>query len=294
MKSKIKIVVLSLFLVATLVLVALYFIGYFNPSKAGLVIDTNPASTVFINGDQKGKSRYEETFKPGEVTVRLVPDSFDKPLMPYETKVVLVSGVKTIIQRDFAETEEKSSGAIISFEKNQTDTAEVSIVSIPDSVQVNIDGQIRGNTPFSSSAIPEGEHTISLSTERYSDKSVDVRTYKGFRLTAIFKLSPKEEEEPLTTPTPQSTSAPEVKKVVIKDTSTGFLRVRNEPSTLAEEVGRVKPGEVYKILDIDDKTKWIKIEYEDGKEGWISDAYTEETTAPLGSPVATPKSTPKS
>ena len=82
--------------------------------------------------------------------------------------------------------------------------------------------------------------------------------------------------------------------VVILETPTGYLRVRKEPSTLAEEVGRVKPGEEYELLDEDEKTGWYKIQLDEGDEGWISNQYAskpdEGESSPKPSPTATPKS----
>jgi uncharacterized protein YgiM (DUF1202 family) len=60
--------------------------------------------------------------------------------------------------------------------------------------------------------------------------------------------------------------------VVIKDTPTGFLRVRIEPSTSASESGRVKPGEKYSIVD--EKSGWYEIKFDGVNNGWISGQYT--------------------
>ena len=84
------------------------------------------------------------------------------------------------------------------------------------------------------------------------------------------------------------------------DTPTGFLRVRSEPSSIAKEIGQVEPGNVYYFLEQDTVTGWLKIEYEEGKEGWISSQYAkrvEETPTPKPSPtptlVATTSAIPK-
>jgi len=289
----VKVILLTIFLVLLIVLGTLFVTGYFSPPKAGLLVDTDPLSTVFINGERVGTTKYEGMFKPGEVVVKLVPESFDKPLPPYETKVKLVSGVKTIIQRAFLESEEKSSGAIISFERSDDNNAQISIVSIPDASQVLLDGQIRGNTPFKLSPVSVGKHTLILRSQGYEEKKIGVMIYKGFKLTAVFKLSPKEEQnQPEENPTPEPIRE---EKVKILKTGTGFLRVRLEPSTLAREVGQVIPGEFYKLLDTDDKTGWYKIEYKDGEEGWISDEYAkkegelEASPSPSPSVIPTPK-----
>jgi len=59
--------------------------------------------------------------------------------------------------------------------------------------------------------------------------------------------------------------------VLIKETPTGWLRVRMEPSTTATEAAKVNPGEKYPLLE--EKGGWYKIRYSGDKEGWISAQY---------------------
>jgi uncharacterized protein YgiM (DUF1202 family) len=58
------------------------------------------------------------------------------------------------------------------------------------------------------------------------------------------------------------------------DTPTGFLRVRKEASTTAEEIGRVNPGEFFRLLD--EQNSWYKIEFQTDKEGWVSGQYAQK------------------
>jgi len=95
----------------------LFLVGFFNPKNSGLVVESQPTSLVFINGVQVGRTPYEETRAPQEITLKLVPETNDKQFTFFETKLSLVSGVRTIVRRVFAETEETSSGEVISFEK---------------------------------------------------------------------------------------------------------------------------------------------------------------------------------
>lgn len=67
---------------------------------------------------------------------------------------------------------------------------------------------------------------------------------------------------------------PTIKQVLILDTPTGFLRVREESSISASEVGRVRPGEAYEVLD--EKDGWIEIQFDDEKKGWISAQYVKK------------------
>jgi uncharacterized protein YgiM (DUF1202 family) len=60
---------------------------------------------------------------------------------------------------------------------------------------------------------------------------------------------------------------------MVKDTPTGFLRVRSQPSTGSSEIGRVNPGETYKLLQ--SQTSWyqIQVSLSATSSGWISSEY---------------------
>ena len=58
--------------------------------------------------------------------------------------------------------------------------------------------------------------------------------------------------------------------VEIKDTPTGWLRVRETPR--GEEIGKVLPGEKY--LLVEDEEDWFRIVLTDGSFGWISKNYS--------------------
>lgn len=62
--------------------------------------------------------------------------------------------------------------------------------------------------------------------------------------------------------------------VEIKETPTGFLNVRAGPSTYAELVGTVYPGEKY--LYLAEEVGFYKIKLRDGSEGWIYAKYVEK------------------
>lgn len=97
------------------------------------------------------------------------------------------------------------------------------------------------------------------------------------------RVSPKVSPTTSTSPKPSGSTSPTKPPakpyVEILDTPTGFLRVRAEPGSTGEEVGRVNPGEFYSLLDEESvsSTPWYKIEYETGEEGWISGQYADKT-----------------
>lgn len=297
---KLKIIVFVLLGIGAVAGLAFFLIGVLRPQVAGLFIETEPTATVFVNGVQVGRSPYKETRRAEEIVVKLVPDSFDKPLAPYETKVNLVSGVETVIKWQFGESDDSSEGEIVSFEKVGRDETSLSVVTIPDSSQVAIDGAVRSFTPYKTSTIGPGEHTLAISADGYNERNIRLKTHNGYKLTAVVKLAINEEEpviegEGAEPPEEELVEKPLV-EVEIGETGVGFLRVRAEPSTLAEEVARVTPGERYLFVEEDEDTGWFLIEYEEGEEGWISNQYAEiveeEDEEAEASPTVTPSATP--
>ncbi|MEK7188608.1 MAG: PEGA domain-containing protein [Patescibacteria group bacterium] len=275
---KIKIALISLGVIGLLLSITLFLIGYFKPKKAAIFIDSTPSSLVFINGEQIGRTPYQGSHNPGEITLKLVPDALQEPLSPYETKVGLTSGIKTIVRRYFGSSEDINSGEIISFEKTGLADASLSVVSNPDAAQVSLDGQVRGFTPIKISPVSPGKHELRLDATNYEGRSFPVGTQDGYLLTAAVKLASSPKQEP--SPVPEVLSESKiVGKIEISDTPTGFLRVRESPFVSSIEVGKVKPGEIFEILEEDEKSGWFKIEFlpaqtgEKGKEGWVSNQY---------------------
>lgn len=297
---KFRIIVVAVLLLALVAIAILFVTGYFKPKGAGIFIETSPAASVFIDGEQVGRTPYKETRKPKEIVVKLVPESFDKPLSPYEARITLVSGIETVVRREFAESEDLSSGEILSFEKIGGGKTSLSIVSVPDSAQISIDGITKAFAPYKTSTLTSGKHTIVVSAPGFIERTLEIQTVKGYKLIVAVQLALSQEpveliEEEL--PEPEEEEKPEPIKIEILETPTSFLRVRSEPSTLGEEVGRVEPGDQFVLLDEDEKTGWYKIEYEEGEgglpagTGWISNTYAKKLgEESIASPSATPSS----
>ena len=101
----------------------------------------------------------------------------------------------------------------------------------------------------------------------------------NLQLAVAGDAMPTESVTPTTAPTTkeeaETTPASQGAFVKINDTPTGFLRVRFDATTSASEVARLNPG--VKVPFLDEKSGWFKVEYETGKEGWISSRYAERT-----------------
>jgi hypothetical protein len=286
---KFKIVLIIFLVLGIISTLIMYFSGTFKPKEAGIVVDSNPVSLVFVNGEQVGRTPYQASRNPGEITVKLVPENNPSELTTFETKVTLVSGIQTVVKRDLGASDEVSSGEILSFEKTGGNQASLSMVSIPDSAKIFIDGNQRGFAPYKVSSISPGNHQLVFSAAGYSERSISLIALTGYQLTVVVKLARNGEAQASPTPQPQTESSKVY--VVVLDTPNGFLRVRSEPATTGTEIARVTTGTRYVVIEEDTKAGWTKIEYEDGKEGWVSSQYIKKVET-VPSPSATPKSTP--
>lgn len=293
-----KYILIGIIFVILVIVAVLYVVGYFNPKSAGLYIETIPNASVFINEEEVGRTPYKATSEQGELTIKLVPESFELPLAPYETKVSLVSGVETIVTREFGQTDDLSGGEVLSFEKVEENQTGLSVITTPDSSQVIIDGSVRGFSPYTTTSLPQGEHLLEIKRENFIGRNININIQSGYKLTAIVSLSPAPEdmidasEEAGEESLLEEEEKPSPKMVTILDTGVGFLRVREEPSTLAEEVARVIPGRNYVLLEVDEDSGWFRIVYETDEEneasssGWITNQYSEEVDEGVSTPTS--------
>lgn len=269
MIKKIKLIFTILISVFLTIIIAFFLIGYFFPPKAGLLVVSNPKADVFIDGVKVGETPYEAALKPKEVLVKISP--LDPRLVPYETKVRLTAKVKTILQRDLSESEEKSGGILVSFERVVGKNPVVSVISDPDKAQVTLDDQVRGFTPLELGSIEAGEHKLSLSLADYTSKEVNIRTYPGYKLTAFFKLNPvvaQTQERVIQTGVGFKTR--------IINVGEDGLKIREKPDLSSSEVGLVRGEEEYDVVEETENKEWYKISL-DGKDlGWIPSQYTKK------------------
>ena len=271
--KKLRSLLIVLLVIFCLAAVGLVIFNFFVPKASGLLIETSPASTVYIDGEEVGRTPYTSLRKSGEMSLRLIPDSFGQPLAPFEEKINLVSGVETVVRRYFGSSEIFTEGEILSFEKLPSKSSTgVTIISDPENVQIEINGVSKGATPYTSTNIESGVSKLKLTANGYKSRELEVSLIKGYKLISFIKLSKVEAPK----------IVEEVKKEVIEEklvrilkTPTGFLRVRNEASSSAQEVGQVKPGEEYKLLGEDEKGEWFKIFFKEGITGWVTGQYSE-------------------
>jgi hypothetical protein len=274
------------------------------PKQGVLKINATPVSSVFLDNKHLGKTPYQDNIDEGEYELKLVPESTTVSAASWQAKIKVYGKLLTYINAELAESDFSSASEILWLEKITSNQSEISVVTNPDGAAISIDGESKGITPSSLSGISPGDHTIAVSSPGFAPRSFKAKTTAGYKLFVIIKLSLSSRTDDLTTtltatpsaspsaglsPTPSGTAkttptptgkitptieaanTPEKPYVIIKDTPTGFLRVRAEPTTQASESARVKPGEKYPLLDT--KNGWFQISIDQSLKGWISGQY---------------------
>lgn len=261
---------------------------------AALKVDSNPPSLVFVDNIQIGQTPVEKFFVPGEVAVKLIPNSTSSAMPSYQTKVRLTKETYTVIKRDFGATESESAGDIISLEPQNSKTASLAIVTAsPDSASITLDGLPQGFTPLLVSSVIPGDHQIVVTAPGFTDRTIAAKAVAGYKLTLNVKLAGQTQVVPAPTPTPEpieeATPSPTLKPkpsptaitgsyVTIVDTDkTGFVNVRSGPGTNFEKLGKVYPGDKFKLLDTKNNWYQLRLDLDATNSGWISGKYAEKS-----------------
>ncbi len=299
-----KVLIALSFLSLTLFLTACQIPFFGKEKKAALQVGSTPKSTVFLDEDQVGITPFfDDNLKPGEYTLKLVPEQTGSPLASWQQKIKLTPSILTVVNREFAATEEESSHEVLTLEEiSDKDNSSLAVVTDPDRAVIKIDAEPKGFAPITIDQITPSDHEIIISLPGFREKSIKAKTQAGYKLTVSVKLAketepPEEEEEatesaeakesptpaPKSTPTPTSATSPQPTTsaspppkpyVKIKDTPTGWLRVRMEPSLDATEAAKVNVGTMHPYLG--EESGWYKIRYETAKEGWVYATYAEK------------------
>lgn len=271
-------------MIVVIFLAVLVFGGYKllsgGSGVSGLKILSTPTASIFLNEKLIGKTPFDDKYSSGEYILKLIPEGISSQTVSWQGKINLNPQVLTYVNRELGTSELTSAGEILTLEKISQSQAQLAVTSQPDGATVILDGQEKGNTPLVATEVTLGDHEVAVSSPGFTTRTVRISAVTGFKLSASIQLAlaPGAEAVPTGTATASSltTKTTEVAKpyVLIKDTPTGFLRVRMEPSLSATEAAQVKPSEKYPYLD--EKTGWFKIKYEGEKSGWVSASYAQK------------------
>lgn len=160
-------------------------------SKSGLDVGvTFGEAQVLVNDEIAGDTPLElSNIKPGNnvITVRNETRQYQTEIkfLPSKKDVVYTVG----IERDLGTSDTFSSGWELWFDKEGSEDT-IKVVSEPSGAAVFIDDAEVGKTPFSSSAITNGEYDLRVSSEGYESRAVRINIQKGYTLNVSMKLFP--------------------------------------------------------------------------------------------------------
>jgi hypothetical protein len=269
--------ILAPFIIVVLIFAAVLLFLSQNKGKGALQVTSVPGAKVYINGKLLGQSplclcELKDMLAVGDYALRLVPVSGG--FEPFEQKITINPKVLTVVDRSFGQ-QGLGDGSIINLTPlSDVKDAQISVVSFPDSVQVFLDDNLQGQSPILLKNITDSDHELKLSKNGYKDKIVRIKTTPGYKLEALVFLGINPDVAATTAASASSSASLPVAKVLILQTPTGFLRVRNQASLNGSEVGQVKPGETYPLLD--ERADWFQIKLTNGQSGWISSQYAQK------------------
>lgn len=230
--------------------------------KSGISVMSEPAEAqVFLDGLEIGKTPYEnQSLEPKEYLVKVEKDG-----MVWQGKINLKTQTLTVVNRELSEGQAFGAGEILSLDKGRG----LTVISNPSSAEVEVDGKSYGQTPISLD-ISSGEHTISVKHANYSQRSIRAVIPDKLNLTVSVDLALSEADltsisTPVITQTPQ---------VLVKQTPTGFLRVRDKAGLAGNEIAQVKVGD--SLILLEELSGWDKVRLSNGTEGFVSSAYVEK------------------
>lgn len=275
-----------------------------SPKQGELKVESQPTASVFLDDKHIGRTPIGKTsykINSGEYTLKITPDTGVVSLANFQEKIKISPNTLTYVDVTLSESELTTSSYVLWLEKMTGKKSELSVVTTPDGANVLLDDEPKGVSPMIISDVTPGDHTLSVVSRGFITRTIKIKLNAGYRLIASIKMSltpggstpqdviatasgtPADTKptskgsptaSPKMTPTKSAAADPTKPYALIKDTPTGFLRVRADSATSAAELARVKPGEKYSIIE--EKSDWFKIQLEATKSGWISSQYAQK------------------
>jgi len=264
-----------------------FFVMDKQNSNGQLKVLVSPSASVFMDNVAVGKTPFEDKFKVGEYLLKLIPEGNATDTASWQSKIKIYKNTRTYVNMELGSSDISTSGEVFTSVKMTTPVksgyGEVMVETEPQGAIVYLDNDEKGVAPVKLENVLKGDHEISVFMPGFFRRTQKINVDPGYQVNAKFKLAidqsqtPKIEEKKTAT---EEASLKESnvdiktrKQATIKETPTGWLRVREEPNAEASESAKVNPGDKFDILG--EEAGWIKIEYEKNKTGWISGQYVD-------------------
>lgn len=275
---------LTVLIILFLVFVGIRFFIMDNQSTFGkLKVVSSPNASIFIDNLAIGRTPFDDKYKVGEYLLKLIPEGDATGTASWQGKVKIYKNALSYVNRELGSSDISSAGEVFTTTKmdkppKNAAFGEIYIETEPNGAIVYLDNDEKGVATVILADVLKGDHELSVFMPGFFRRTQKINVEPGYRVNAYFKLAIDQTQKLSPAKTKESkeaTESAELKKttIKIKDTPTGWLRVREEPNLDASESGRVKPGEIFSFLE--EKEGWYKIKFEE-KEGWVSSVYSEK------------------
>lgn len=282
MRKKLVLLTILVFLFILFIITRFFLLK--NKDVSGrLKVLSSPTASIFLNNLIIGKTPFEDKVKVGEHILKLIPEGSATDTASWQKKIKVFKNSLTFVDVELGKSEVNTSAEVFTVEKMSSrpkdkDRGEIFVETDPTGAIVYLDNDEKGIAPLILAEVLKGEHEVSVFLPGFFRQTRKVNVTPGFRINGFFKLAVDESQKSQFEPgleagkEKEATESAQTKKkmVVVKETPTGWLRVREGPSLSASEAAKIKPGERYEFLD--QKSGWYKIKY-NGKEGWVSSRY---------------------
>src|SRR3989338_9102134 len=277
---------LSLLFILVLIFLAFVVVRFFILDKQNeygkIKIISSPTASIFINSTFAGKTSFEDKYKVGEYLLKLIPETNATDTASWNGKINIYKNSLTYVNRELGSSDIASAGEIFTTTRmtkqpQKSESGEIYVETEPQGAIITLDSDEKGVAPAIMENVMKGDHELSVFMPGFFRRTQKVNVDPGYRVNAAFKLAIDESATPIkVAENKQATDSAKTTKtkITIKNTPTGWLRVREEPTLNASESGRVNPGDEFSLIE--EQEGWAKIEFQKGKTGWVSSQYIEK------------------
>lgn len=158
-------------------------------TSSGIQIETGDVvASVFLNNEFVGSTPFiEKELKPDTYSVRLEPKAGE--LQQYETSVTLYPKTLSVLQWNFAESLDKTTGLQLELEPISSQKGKLTVTTIPDNVVFTLNGQSQGFTPSLMDDVSVGSYTLQLQLPGFAEMKQTVEINAGYHLHVTAKLA---------------------------------------------------------------------------------------------------------
>ena len=283
MKKKL-LLLLILFIIFLIYVGLRYFLLNQQNVYGRLKVVSSPKASIFLNNLAIGRTPFEDKVKEGEYILKLIPEGMATEAASWQGKINIYKNSLTYVDRELGSSDLTSSGVVFMIKKMEAkpkkpNLGEIEIETEPPGAIVYLDNEEKGVAPLILTEVEMGDHELHVYNPGFFRRTQKINVDPGYRVIGRFKLAidPSQRKiEENKQKDKESTESAKTKKtyVIVMETPTGWLRVREGPNISSSEEAKVKPKDKFELLE--EENGWYKIEYEQGKEGWISSQYAEK------------------